>query len=150
MNGSFLSEAEKQEIDTRLCYALKTAKIEIAHKFTEIIQTESEDQRQQLELAKEFSKNSLQFLKELMELNIQTNNAYSSSVILDLVFKNSEDLEVFMGKFREGKITEITQNTLITSDVLSLLNLRTLQLSVEVSEEDFRKYLRTFQRKVIN
>ena len=84
-----------------------------------------------------------------MELNIQTNDVYSSSVILDLIFTNCGDLEVFMGKFRTGQITEISQNTLITSDGLSLFHLRTLQLSVEVSEEDFRKYLRTFEKTVV-
>ena len=139
-NGNPLSEEDKQEIDSKLCYSLQRAKTQIMCKYTDIIQEESEDKLHQMVLANEFLKNSIQYLKELMELNGQPNGVYSSSVLLDLVFQSCNDLEEFMDKFRIGKVTEITQNALITKEILVMMDLQNLQLSVNISEEDFWQY----------
>ena len=139
-NGTRLSEEEKQEIDSQLCHSLQQAKAVILSKYTAIMQEESEDKLHQMGLANERLKNSLEYLKELMELNVQPNSVYSSSVILDLVFHDCSGLEVFMEKFRIGKVAEITQNVLITNTILVMMDLQTLQLSVNISERDFSKY----------
>ena len=129
MNGNPLTETEKQEIETAFCYSLKKA-------VTGILQRESHDSQ----LVNEVLKNSHQLLKQFEDLHARTNDSHLSSVVLDLVFQNCSDLEIFMDKCRHGQIAVVVQNTLVTERILSILHLRSLQLSVNVSDEDFDKY----------
>ena len=134
MNGNPLAEAEKQEIETAFCYSLKRA-------VTGILQRESHDSQ----LVNEVLINSNQLMKHFEDLHDRTNDSYLSSVVLDLVFQNCSDLEIFMDKCMSGQKADVIGNTLVTECILSILNLRSLQFSVSVSDEDFDKYHKKLQ-----
>ena len=150
LNRTSLSEEEKKDIDSTYCYNLKRATSQVLSKLTDIIQTPADDQTQQKNIATDFMQSSLQFLEKLEALNAQPNGVYTSSIILDIIFQNCEDLEAFMSKFRDGKIAEITQDSLVTERVLSILNLQSLQFLVSVSEEDCEKYHRKLHMRDVD
>ena len=155
-----LTIEKKQEIALILCNELELARTQVRRTYRDIMKAAEDpaktqvlhtnrgimkaiaDPAQQSDLANSFLQNSLQYLIELMELGAKPNGAYSSScsIILDLLFQNCTNLEMFMSEYRNGKVAEITQNVMATEQILSILNLQSLKLTVKVSDEDFERY----------